>query len=622
MRSFLFNSSVCFIFGLFLVGCAHEKRNSHKQIRLSDLTPEEIQLINKEAFSKVTKKLEDLVEKAKTNEETKRFLSTDLFLKGNMSLMDGDYSTASILFKQLYKLAPEDEFVQKKFAISLIREGDLESAVSVLEKLYQNSADDRVGLILAGVYSGLEKENEAKKLYRHLLVKNPKNEDACIFLGKSLAVDKKTKEAIQQLRKCSSKDPKNGMYDYYIGKIQIDLGKVSQAINSFKRAHKRQPELGQAVSALGILLEERERHEEAIKIYKEYLHKNPRDNQILARLVQALFQKEQFEEVIPYAESLSDIEPDNLNLKVKLGILYTDAKRYPQAISIFKDLLAAAPSSDKILYYLGVIHQEMNRFHDSIEYFNQIPTSSALYTDSSVQMANMLSTLAITDETEIEKKGWRERFLSFVNQKITEFKDLRVEFSVIKAGFYEGIGEFKNAMESMMVVQDEKSFSIQHKYYLANLYEREKKYLESTALVMGIIENDPKNAHAWNFLGYSLLTRGEEMDKAYEYIKKAIDINPNDGYIRDSLGWYYFKKGQFSKALTELEFAYKKVPDDLEILKHLAIVHRQLKNFKRAKSYYQTALKLVRYRYDRDEILGQISELETERLPASLRRSE
>src|SRR5690606_37413750 len=136
---------------------------------------------------------------------------------------------------------------------------------------------------------------------------------------------------------------------------------------------------------------------------------------------------------------------------------------------------AAAPQSDKILYYLGAIHQEMNQYQESIEYFNQIPSSSGLYTDSSVQMANMLSTLAQAEFLSEEKGSWSKEFLKFVNAKIEEFKDFRVEFSVIKAGFFEGTGQYKKAMETMMVVQDGKSFSTQHKYYLANLYDKEKK---------------------------------------------------------------------------------------------------------------------------------------------------
>ena len=609
-------SIISFVLITFLfVSCASQQ--SSQKPKLSDFTEEQIEQMNRDALMIASKRLEEMVIQAKANQSTVNYLATDLFLKGNMSLLEGDYITAAVLFKHLSFLVPDDEFIQRKYAITLIRVGDLESSQVVLEKLYKNSKDEKIGLILAGVYTGIDKEDLARKVYQQILAKNPRNEDACVFLGKSYALAKENKKAISQLTSCSQKDKKNGMYDYYIGKIHLEMGQMTKAMASFKSAYKRQPDLGQAASALGILFEEKEQHDHAIKIYKDYLVKQPNDSVILNRVVQALFLKERFDEVIPYAEKLSDIEPENLNLKVKLGILYTDAKKYPEALSVFRELLNSAPQSDKILYYLGAIHQEMNEFQESVEYFNQIPSSSGLYSDSSVQMANMLSTLAQIEHVENESTTFKEKFLAHVNHRISELKDMRVEFSVIKAGFFEGIGQSKEAMESMMVVQDEKSFSTQHKYYLANLYEKEKKYEESTSLIMSIIEKEPKNAHAWNFLGYSLLVRGHEMDKAYEYIQTALKISPDDGYIRDSLGWYYYKNGQTKKALVELELAAKKVPDDVEILKHLAIIHKELKNYKLAKDFFESALKHVRYHVDRAEIITQIEQMDSDRLPAS-----
>jgi tetratricopeptide (TPR) repeat protein len=599
---------------LILSSCAH-KKNSVNQV--SEFTPEQLEHLNREALKVVSERLEAMVIQARNSESASHYLSTDLFLKGNMSLLEGDYGTARVLFKHLLALVPEDQFIQKKYAISLIRSGLLEESATVLEKLYSNTKDEKVGLILGGVYSGIDREESARKVYLQLLAQNPLNEEACIYLGKSLAIGKQETKAITQLRKCGIKNKNNGMYDYYIGKIQLDMGKVPEAMKSFQQAHLKQPDLSQAVNALGVLLEEREQHEAAIKIYKKYLFQRPEDTSILNRIVQILFIRERFLEVIPYAEKLIDLEPENLNLKVKLGILYTDAKKYPEAVSIFKDLLEVAPKSDKILYYLGVIKQEMKDYQDSIEYFNQISPESGLYTDSSIQIANMLAQLA---QIEFEKKNsplFIPRFIKFVNKKISEFQNMRVEFSIIKAGFYEGTGQYKEAMESVMIVQDEKGFSNQHKYYLANLFEKQKKYTESTAIVMSILDKEPKNAHAWNFLGYSLLERGEELDKAYEYIKKAMDISPDDGYIRDSLGWYYFKKGEVNRALIELELAFKKVPDDVEIIRHLAIVHKRLKNYKMAKTFFESALKLVKVENERNEILSQIKDIEGERIPAS-----
>ena len=598
------------IFYTLLTGCSSlQKSDSQKFVSQKEAL--------KNSLEDASANLERYIAQNKDDKDSVNFISGDLFLKANMALLEGDYLTASALFKHLAQLVPQDSFIQKKYAISLIRLGDLEESKLVLEKLYAESAEEKVGMILAGVYSSLDQDKQSKELYKKLLVQNPKNEDACVFLGKSFALEKKFQQASLQLKSCAAANKQSGIYHYYLGKLSVDQGQLSEAKIHFEQSLKRQPNLSQSASALGIILEDKGHFQAAVGVYKKYLDSYPNDSVILNRIVQVLFATERYHEVIAYAEKLSDLEPENLNLKVKLGVLYTDAKKYSQAVSIFKDLLSLAPESDKILYYLGAIYQEMQEYQLSIEYFNQIPSSSGLYADSSIQMANMLSNLAQNEFVGGDDKKWQLKFLTFLSSKFEELKDMRIELSVIKAGYYEGISQFKMAMEVMMVVQDEKGFSTNHKFYLASLYEREKKFEESMNLVKGIIDLDPKNAHAWNFLGYSLLNRGVDTDKAFEYIQKAHSMSPQDGYIRDSLGWYYYKKGQIKKALVHLQAAYAKVPDDVEILKHLAIVHSDLGNYKKAKIFLESALKFAKLPSEKQSLSLSLEKLESARLPAS-----
>jgi tetratricopeptide (TPR) repeat protein len=561
--------------------------------------------------------LDSLVSEALRDPKLKDYFATDLFLKANMALLDGDFETAVFLFKYVTTLAPEDEFVLKKYAISLIRLGQLEEAKLVLEKIFAKSSQTRVGMILAGLYTGLDQQDKAEKIYVGLLKKDPSNEDACIFLANAYVLRKSYNRAERQLVSCANRDKNNGIYEFYLGKLFHDQQKISQAISYFKKAYFKGPQLSQVVNALGGIYEDQGQHELALDLYQLHLKKFPKDEVVLKRIVQLLFEKEMYTEVISYAEQLSDLGPDDTSLKVKLGVLYTDAKQYQNAISVFKELLALAPSSDKLLYYLGAIYQELKDYPEAIDYFNQIPVTSGLYADSSIQMANMLSTLAQEEFYKDKGKKWEKLFITRVDQMFSQIKELKVEFAVIKAGFYEATGQFPLAADSLVAVRGEESFKLQHKYYLANLYERSKRFNESTNIILEIISLEPKNAHAWNFLGYAMLERGEELEKAYEYIQKALSLNPDDGYIRDSLGWYYFKKGEIHKAQSELQFALQKVPDDIEILKHLAIVYTKLKKNNQARDLLETALKYARYPNDRHSIMSSIQDLEAGRLPAS-----
>ena len=126
-----------FVFYSLFTGCSSHMRPQESEV----LSKEEA---TKKALENVSASLERFIEQSKDNKDSVRLISGDLFLKANMSLLEGDYLTASALFKHVASLAPEDAFVQKKYAVSLIRLGDLEQAKVVLEKLYGQTKEEKV----------------------------------------------------------------------------------------------------------------------------------------------------------------------------------------------------------------------------------------------------------------------------------------------------------------------------------------------------------------------------------------------------------------------------------------------------------------------------------------------
>jgi tetratricopeptide (TPR) repeat protein len=604
------------------VSCAQVQKKG-RETSSKQLTQEEVKKLNDEAIAKVSDKLKQLTIAAKASGQDKiTYLSSDMFLKANSAQMEGDYQTANLIYSHLITLIPKDNFVKKKYAVSLIRTGDLDQSEKLLEEVFADSKskDSQIGLILAGVYSSLGKSGKSKMVYKKLLSINNKNEDACVFLGKAYALENKLKKAISTLKTCEKRIKKKGIFSYYIGKMYVDKGDLKRAERFFRRSSKLEPSFSQSTMALGVIYEEQKKNTKAISTYKKYLKKYPNDTLILNRVVQLLFSSEKFNDVIPYAEKLSDFEPDNLNLKVKLGILYTDIKKYSKAISTFKTILSQVPANDKIIYYLGAIYQEIEEYENAIEYFTMVTPESGLYQDSSVQVAQMLSTLAQTEVLNTFEEGkFHKKFLSFVDHKIKTLNKLKVEFSVIKAGYFENINKTDEAINSLEVISSNDSFTENHKYYLASLYEKGKDFEKSFSLIFEVLEKEPENAHAWNFLGYSLLERGRDLDKAYEYISKAVKISPKDGYIRDSLGWYYFKVGRVSDALDELNKAKKLEPLDVSIQKHLAILYTAKKDFGTAKKYIVEALKHAKQENERKELYNVLKSLESKRIPASFK---
>jgi Flp pilus assembly protein TadD len=127
-------------------------------------------------------------------------------------------------------------------------------------------------------------------------------------------------------------------------------------------------------------------------------------------------------------------------------------------------------------------------------------------------------------------------------------------------------------------------------FTLGALYDEAKRKQESIGEMRRAIELNPSNAQALNYLGYSYAEMGTRLDEAEKLIRRAIDIEPEDGAYIDSLGWVYYQKGQYKKAVEELERAVDLIGDDPTIAEHLADAYKKIGRVKEAHQLYQDAL--------------------------------
>jgi outer membrane protein assembly factor BamD (BamD/ComL family) len=163
--------STCFLSLLItLVGCASNPGNKKAEVADSKhLTPEQIQELNQQTMQKVSDRLKELSIAAKASGEDKvTYLASDMYLKASAALMEGDYHTANLIFERLVELVPKDTFVKRKYAVSLIRTGELDKSKVLLTELFEGSKfkDAKVGLILAGVIAAWEIQTQRRKRIR------------------------------------------------------------------------------------------------------------------------------------------------------------------------------------------------------------------------------------------------------------------------------------------------------------------------------------------------------------------------------------------------------------------------------------------------------------------------
>jgi len=601
---------------LSLVACSHLPQEQHL-LEVKRVADPAVELGFK------SDELKDMVGKAKAiGGRAAEFLATDLFIKGNDASIRGDYLTATQIFKYVVELQPQDNYLKRKLAVELIRTGELKEAEKILVPVFAEShnKDDSIGLILAGVYAALEKPDLARMTYQEIINTSADAEEACLFLAKSFSAEKKYNEAHALLAKCEKKSKDDPVYSFYRGKIEYERGHKLEAKKFFEKSLKMDHSYSQAALALGAYYEEKEDLKSAVATYKSFLavDGNNVSQPVLSRLVTVLFSMEDNVSVVPYAETLSSIDNSDLNLKVRLGLLYSDSGRYVEATNLFNEVLTVVPDSDKVIYYLGALNQQTNHYAEAIDFFKRIPASSALFGDAGVQVGQMLGAFAREEYVQGKKNGEaRDKFIGFTNERMKEHEELAVEFKMLQASFFEDTFQYKNAIKAMNEVKTNKNFTESHNYYLASVMEKDGQYLEARKMVQLIVDKDPNNAHALNFLGYSYLEKNERLDVAFNYISKAVNLRPEDGYIRDSLAWYYFQMGKFQEALKEAKKAFELVKSDVIITKHLGMIYQRLNNVGKAKEFLTEALKQARIEADKEDVLKILDDVEKVRLPAS-----
>ncbi len=130
------------------------------------------------------------------------------------------------------------------------------------------------------------------------------------------------------------------------------------------------------------------------------------------------------------------------------------------------------------------------------------------------------------------------------------------------------------------------------RFQLGEAYERTRRYDQAADEFRAVLELDPENSLAMNYLGYMWADNGENLEQALELIRRAVDLEPDNGAFVDSLGWALFRLGEFEQARRHLERANRLVPGDSTILEHLGDVYAALGDPQRAREAYEQALAL------------------------------
>lgn len=310
----------------------------------------------------------------------------------------------------------------------------------------------------------------------------------------------------------------------------------------------------QPVMAYGAFLQRQGRQEDAEALYQDYLKKLPGNDlldQALARLGAGQ----------PAAELITDPHTAvSMALLMAAGELSRDNARTP-AILYARLATFLSPDLDEAHMLLGNLFIRMEQPNTALRALAKIPADSILS-----EIARIREALSWDNLEETEKAL---EILEAHLRSDPGNRNIRVAMGDILRGheFYgRALTEYELAVSSIQQPSPGDWFLF---FARGICYERLDRWQEAEADFEKALELRPDEPQVLNYLGYSWIDRGMNIEPAQIMIKKAVEQRPNDGFIVDSLGWVQYLLGHYEDATRNLERAVLLQPEDPTINEHL-----------------------------------------------------
>ena len=259
------------------------------------------------------------------------------------------------------------------------------------------------------------------------------------------------------------------------------------------------------------------------------------------------------------------------------------ANRARDASEVFLRMaLSLDPRHDKAVLWLGDLLDNTERSEEAMRLYVDVPDSSYYIVSAKLAIANV----HFADEEDDKAI----KVLEAVNASHPSFitREALGRARLIRENYAEALPIYEKLVNSMS--DEDLKANTQPLYFRGICYEREKQWSKAEADFKRVLEIEPDNADALNYLGYTWVDRGENLTEAFGMIRKAVELEPNSGAITDSLGWAHYKLGQYKEAKKQLEDAVALSPSSATIIDHLGDVYWKLGRFREAGYQWERAL--------------------------------
>src|ERR1700694_4299952 len=491
-----------------------------------------------------------------SNRDLRSLTMSGSYLAARHASVERDAASAVTFYRSALRTDPKNNELLDRAFISSLADGDIDESVKLADRILTMDKSNRVARLVVGVRDLKQKKYAAAQLNINQSIRGPITDlVATLLSGWASYGAGDAKSAIANIDKLTGPEWYPIFKDMHSAMILELAGKEKDAGMRLERAYKLEDSMLRVSDEYARWLSRNKDGAAASAIYEAFDKKLPRHPLVLEGLRETRAGKK----LPPLVDSAQTGAAEAL-----YGVVAPLTRRGGEDLAlVYLQLsLYLAPNHPLALLSLADLYEAVKKPAMAIKVYERMPAGSPLKGNAQIQLATNLDAAERSDEA--------IKILKAVTAE--DPKDLE---AIMALGNIErGRKKFADCAQTYslgidaLAANNDKANSIYY-YYRGICEERSKQWSKAEADMRKALELQPEQPHVLNYLGYSWIDQGINLDEGMKMIKRAVDQRPDDGYIVDSLGWAYFRIGNYEDAVKNLERAIDLKPEDPTINDHL-----------------------------------------------------
>jgi tetratricopeptide (TPR) repeat protein len=499
--------------------------------------------------------LQSALAETPTTQEIVHATATGSYLAARHAGVERDSATASAYYLNVLKADPRNPELLSRAFLSVLTDGDIDEAGRLADRVLLIDRNDRIARLVVGVRALKMKQYPLARQNFAQSVRGPVTDlTATLLSAWALSGSGDTRTAVDTLDHLAGPDWYAIFKDLHAAMILDVANNKKDAGKRYERAYRADPVAVRTVEAYARYLSRAGNKEEALKVYGEFEKTVPNHPVVVAE-----------EKEVAAGEKLPLLadSPQSGAAEALYGLGASIGRRGGEDLALIYLQLALylEPSQPMALLALADLYESLKKPDLAIKIYDRIPASSSLHRNAEIQIASDLDALDRTDEA----KKRLERLVAD-HPKDNEAVIALANILRVRKDFAECADAYGKAIANIAVPEKPNWVLF---YFRGICYERSKQWPLAEADLKKALQLYPDQPLVLNYLGYSWVDQGGNLDDGMNMIRRAVEQRPDDGYIVDSLGWANFRIGNYDEAVKELERAVELKPEDSTINDHL-----------------------------------------------------